>query len=350
MNVQDVIEKALNGQEGIPVVPAAHDTCDDDQIAKLAAALNFIGTNLEESLEKEAMTDAEIDARLAAESSGDPRYTGRLERGAKYIGELTGISGMKGQKWRGRAGRGLASATVLGGGIYGAKKGIDHYKKRKEQKKTASVDDILYNAAQAGKASLLEKVAGLDDVGLAGGTAVGGIGAHIARKRMRAAGMSEEEINDLVTRTSATARGFGMTVGGATLGDIIGAKLHKGVGRDIGMALGGGLGALSTYKSQTNRADRAIKRHKARQKTASVEKVAEDRINPAKISAGAAAPFSGEVMPKGQAVFGGSTTPSQLVAMKAQKVRNRINSDMKQYVKNVGDGYNLQGHLTKFNK
>ena len=81
-----------------------------------------------------------------------------------------------------------------------------------------------------------------------------------------------------------------------------------------------------------------------------LEKIAEDRINPAKISAGAAAPFSGEVMPKGQAVFGGATTPAQLVSMKAQKVRNRINSDMKQYVKNVGDGYNLQGHLTKFNK
>jgi hypothetical protein len=81
-----------------------------------------------------------------------------------------------------------------------------------------------------------------------------------------------------------------------------------------------------------------------------LEKIAEDRINPAKISAGAAAPFSGEVMPSGQAVFGGATTPAQLVSMKAQKVRNRINSDMKQYVKNVGDGYNLQGHLTKFNK
>jgi hypothetical protein len=85
-------------------------------------------------------------------------------------------------------------------------------------------------------------------------------------------------------------------------------------------------------------------------KQALLEKVAEDRINPAKISAGAAAPYSGEIMPKGENVFGGQTMPAQLVAMKAQKVRARINSDMKKFVNNVGDGYNLQGHLNKMNK
>lgn len=296
MNVQEVIEEALNGQDGIPVTPATHDVCEDDQVMKLATALNFIGTNLEDSFDK------------VAEERDERRV--KADRQAKA---------------RGRT-------------------------------KTASVDGALYHAAQAGKQALLEKNAyspDLSDAVILGSTLAGGVGAHKARERMRAAGIGEEEINDLVTRTSGAARGAGVSFLAGGLGDLAARKMGVkpgSLGEEIAWMVPSALGGLSAYKSQVNRADRAIKRHKARQKTAAFQKVAEDRINPAKISAGAAAPYSGEVMPSGQAVFGGATTPAQLIAMKAQKVRNRINSDMKKYVKNVGDGYNLQGHLKKFNK
>ena len=136
-------------------------------------------------------------------------------------------------------------------------------------------------------------------------------------------------------------------------------------GRKLGYgaaaAAAGGLGYLG-YKK--------YKERKSQKKTASVddallyaaqvgkqsllEKVAEDRINPAKIIAGPAAPYSGEIMPNAGQVsneFVGNTRDHHaLIALKAQKVRDRINSDMKQYVNNVGDGYNLQGHLNKMNK
>ena len=136
-------------------------------------------------------------------------------------------------------------------------------------------------------------------------------------------------------------------------------------GRKLGYgaaaAAAGGLGYLG-YKK--------YKERKSQKKTASVddallyaaqvgkqsllEKIAEDRINPAKISAGPAAPYSGEIMPNAGQVsneFVGNTRDHHaLIALKAQKVRDRINSDMKQYVNNVGDGYNLQGHLDKMNK
>jgi hypothetical protein len=268
MNVQEVIEEALNGQDGIPVTPATHDVCEDDQVMKLATALNFIGTNLEDSFDKVAEDRDERKGKLlpsaAAAAGGGVAAIGahKALKAHKELGALRGSletlkrapthrsgpltaqlaaanEGVTSMATRRNIAGGAAALGLLGGGI-ATKKLYDRIKADRQAKasgrsKTASVDDALYHAAQVGKHALLEKIA-------------------------------------------------------------------------------------------------------------------EDRINPAKISAGAAAPYSGEVMPSGQAVFGGATTPAQLVAMKAQKVRNRINSDMRKYVKNVGDGYNLQGHLKKFNK
>lgn len=272
MNVLDVIEKALAGNGGIPVTPVEHSSCEDVQVEKLASALNFIGANLESSVDEFEKLAKDQD-KSGAPSKREKIIAGTALGGGGLAALGGGLSareyhkGLKGLpaarqaivdaeevmgsspmfdgarkhltdaepvlKSRRNKSLGIAGLGTLAA-AYGGKKLYDAHK-RKQQKKTASVDDILYHAAQVGKQSLLEKVA-------------------------------------------------------------------------------------------------------------------EDRTNPAKISAGAAAPYSGEIMPSAQAVFGGATTPAQLVALKAQKVRNRINKDMKQYVKNVGDGYNLQGHLNKMNK
>lgn len=271
MNVQDVIEKALAGNDGIPVTPVEHSSCEDVQVEKLASALNFIGTNLEtsvEELEKLAKDDNRRDKAVGAGALvaglGAAGAAGHKARGlhkdlahnlseqasykkgpgaflsaknqeAAYLGEMKEkAKKLKNKRnlYAGGAGLGLLAAG------YGAKKLYDA-RKKKQQKKTASVDNALYEAAQVGKQALLEKVA-------------------------------------------------------------------------------------------------------------------EDRINPAQISAGPAAPYSGEIMPNAGQVsneFVGNTRDHHaLIALKAQKVRDRINKDMKQYVNNVGDGYNLQGHLNKMNK
>lgn len=245
MNVQDVIEKALAGNDGIPVTPVEHSSCENVQVEKLASALNFIGANLESSFdefEKEA-AKGKNKRRKAAQAAQAAAGAGAAEAAADATNAIGTIpkapsaapSAAKPSffKRHSKALKYGGGALALGGlTAYGVKKYRDS---KNEQNKTASVDDALYRAAQFGKQALLEKVA-------------------------------------------------------------------------------------------------------------------EDRINPAKISAGSAAPYSGEIMPKGENVFGGQTMPAQLVAMKAQKVRARINSDMKKFVNNVGDGYNLQGHLSKMNK
>ena len=257
MNVQDVIEKALAGNDGIPVTPVEHTSCEDVQVEKLASALNFIGTNLESS--------------------------------------------------------------------------VDEF----EQEKSAFVATIA-----------------------------GGVGAHQARERMRRAGFSEDEIDDNQTIAGGAVRGFGRGLGYGLIGSL---------GGPIGATAGQAFGAYRGYQHAQELANRAIqrkKRYEGSKKTASVdnalynaaqagkqallEKVAEDRINPAKISAGPADPYSGEIMPDPGACssefIGNTRDHHALIALKAQKVRNRINKDMKQYVNNVGDGYNLQGHLSKMNK
>lgn len=276
MNVQDVIEKALAGNDGIPVTPVEHSSCEDVQVEKLASALNFIGANLESSvheLEKLAKDHDKSNAQSKREKIiAGTALTGGV--GATLGGGFAARSYHKGLKSLPEARQKIVDAEKLMGpnpmfdrarktvadaepllkskrnknlgiaGIgaltaaYGAKKLYDA-RKRKQQKKTASADDALYHAAQAGKQALLEKVA-------------------------------------------------------------------------------------------------------------------EDRINPAQISAGPADPYSGEIMPNPGKVsnefIGNTRDHHALIALKAQKVRDRINKDMKQYVNNVGDGYNLQGHLNKMNK
>lgn len=79
-----------------------------------------------------------------------------------------------------------------------------------------------------------------------------------------------------------------------------------------------------------------------------MRKLAEDRINPARIHAGKADPFSG--MDIHRPGMSRSASPLEPIGIKAQRIRDQINADMQGYVSNVGGGYNLNRYLNKFNK
>lgn len=76
------------------------------------------------------------------------------------------------------------------------------------------------------------------------------------------------------------------------------------------------------------------------------QKIAEDRINPARIRAGAAHNFSGFDIRS----HGGGESRFDPVSLRAARVRAKINSDMGSYVSNVGGGYNLERYLNRFNR
>ena len=105
----------------------------------------------------------------------------------------------------------------------------------------------------------------------------------------------------------------------------------------------GGLGAagLAGYGLY-----RAMKGNSPTKTAGYMSKVAEDRINPARIRAGASDPFSGFDIRS----HGGGGSQFNPVALRAQQVRSRINSDMQTHVNNVGGGYNLDHYLNRFNK
>lgn len=378
MNVQDVIERALAGNDGIPVEPTEHSSCIDEQVEKLAAALNFIGTNLESSVEELETKQASffgahgaaagrermIRAGMSDQEIDDVQtfHGGRFRGALKELGY--GLAGGAGGALLGKAVGGdlgmLAGAGLgtVGGSIYGSFKG------QKDEIKRAK-DAIMkreYARSQAQKQASVEKIAASPFHSEFGGD----YGASRGRERMIRAGMSDQEIDDVQTLRGGMIRGGLKNIGYGLAGGAAGGLLGKAVGGNLGMVGGAGLGMLGgsvygehkAYKDEIKRAKDAImKREYARsqaKKQASVEKVAEDRINPAQISAGPAAPYSGEIMPNPGQVsneFVGNTRDHHaLIALKAQKVRDRINKDMKQYVNNVGDGYNLQGHLNKMNK
>jgi len=79
-----------------------------------------------------------------------------------------------------------------------------------------------------------------------------------------------------------------------------------------------------------------------------MRKLAEDRISPARIRARKADPFSG--MDIHRPGMSRSASPYEPIGIKAQRIRDQINSDMRGYVSNVGGGYNLDRYLNKFNK
>jgi hypothetical protein len=82
-------------------------------------------------------------------------------------------------------------------------------------------------------------------------------------------------------------------------------------------------------------------------KSASLRKLAEDRINPARIVGGKADAFSGFD------IHGQPCDPPVIenpVALRAQAVRAMINKSMNNYVSNTGDGYDLNRYLGHFNK
>ena len=206
----------FRSNDGIPVTPVEHSSCEDVQVEKLASALNFIATNLESSfddLEKEAsrkkrkrrsVSPDERERRGAQKTrakveNSKPKvetpYSHLPVKKSKKSSKVdVPPSFMKRHATKLKVGAGL---TALGGLALG----VNKYRNRNQgaQKKTASVDDVLYHAAQAGKQALLEKNANHDPVlntSILGSTAAGGVGAHLARRRMREAGISEEEINE----------------------------------------------------------------------------------------------------------------------------------------------------------
>ena len=390
MNIQDVINRALSDNSDI-TVSEVRDTPEvvDAEITKLAAALNFIGTNLEQSVPtpEEVLAQAELTQNILSSEQ---------EKSAFIVEGATGLVSHHNQKKRmqeagvserlqrihgpsamGSVGRGIGYGLAGGalgsmvagraGGLAGGISGM-YLSTNKNQ-------ELADNAIRAHKASKKgrkgrKKTASVEKSAVLAETATGLISHSNQRKRMREAGVSErlQKIHG-PSALGSVGRGIGYGLAGGTLGSLI-------AGRAGGLA--GGIGGLyhSTNVNQAL-ADDAIRAHKAskkgrkgRKKTASVEndlyqaaqlgkeslleKIAEDRINPAKISAGPADPYSGQIMPNPGAVssefVGSSRTPKALIDLKAQKVRARINSDMKKYVNNVGDGYNAEGHLTKFNK
>jgi hypothetical protein len=187
---------------------------------------------------------------------------------------------------------------------------------------------------------------------IAGG--LGYAGGEEGRRKLRGAGLSEDAISGGgINALGGMGRHLGYGAGGTALGALAGGALGGDVGALTGglagNAIGGLYGMYRGYKAPIEEAERIIAERGGRQKKAHF-KLAEDAINPARISAGPAPAFSGEIMPAASPVFGGQTDPSQLIAMKAQKVRDRINADMRAYVSETGEGYNLDGHLSIFNK
>jgi len=283
MNVQDVINAAMEQARGSSSPSAIAEqrdsgSCADADVAKLAAALNFIGSNLDDpTLDKQANStlSSPSDAAIVAMLAGNAA--------------LGGLGGYMGGKKRDK---------IL------ARGGIDPRMYRAVEG-SGRVGDALRGAAS----------------GVLGGY-LGALTAHHA--------------------------GHGAPIVAAVPGAAVGAALS------YRKRVKAGRRAVRKYRDYL--ADAEDEKNAALRDAAAVgmtrltEKLAEDRINPAKINAGPAEPFSGEVMPASSPVFGGAVSPEQLIAMKAQKVRDRINADMRHYVSDVGGGYDLSGHLSIFNK
>jgi hypothetical protein len=311
MNVQDVINQALQGAAGRAVADVRETApCDNGEVMKLAAALNFIGTNLEDSVP----TPEELYAQLEL---------------AQQYEKVAGKN--KGKQQRDQA----RDAEARGDGP-------TEFETRKQQKQQRSAARDAVSAAHVPPAPET--------------TTYDLPRAPQPSAEVPASVSSGQSLAPEDTFMGRLKR-YGQSAGKFTgILDVEGRSGLNRAGRLAGTA--GALGALGYggYRLAT----RGDGQHQE-QKTSALryaaqvgkqrllEKVAEDAINPAQISAGPAPAFSGEVMPASTPVFGG-VSPEHLVALKAQKVRERINSEMRQYVSEVGDNYNLNGHLSIFNK
>lgn len=374
MNVQDVINMALNGQDGRAVEPVEHRTCADEQIAKLASALNFIGANLEDSVPtpSEILAQAELIKAAARRQRGE-RKAPNTRKGRK-------VNAQNAQRGLGPAPLDVPTMDIepmptpdFGPAPQPGARTVqfDDINERlpKQVTRGATLADLGLEFSEPAPRSPFEPpprspfdpsdaasipkrspalIDALGDIDVDSKT-VGGIAAGLGALGAGVAAMQGNKPEPTLGQR------FLQGIGAQQKGNekFLGKRgLRAGVTAAALSGLGYGAKKLFDRRQQQKNASvddvLAYAAHVGKQ--ALLEKVAEDRINPAKISAGPAAPYSGEVMPAYSPVFGGQTTPEQLVAMKAQKVRDRINSDMKQYVSNVGDGYNLQGHLNKFNK
>jgi hypothetical protein len=92
-----------------------------------------------------------------------------------------------------------------------------------------------------------------------GGLNYGTMGAIDAEAKLRAAGMSEEEIDEVTTLPEGTLRGILKPLGYGALGGIPAAALFKGKAPGLlGAALGGAYGTYRSYQDEIDRADEAL--------------------------------------------------------------------------------------------
>jgi hypothetical protein len=449
MNVQDVINAALQGARGRAVVEQRDEQpATDTDIMKLAAALNFIGTNLEDSVptpeelyaqlelaqqyekvaarpkltDEEKASKREFDKRQRAadrlalkEYEADQMYrqvfgTSRaeyeaqeapqIERNHAYAESLLRDKEQAQGALRAERARLLADlqqrsadnaispahvprapepttyatpspdaktpprgsqqqALLLehiqrGGLTPQQQRALELVAEQQQQRSAAGhVSHPTLTAGATGTVHAPPASSATDVAALLGSSKPAGGTAEVPASMSSGQSLAPEEKLKFMDRLKRYGESAGKFTG---ILDVEGRSGLNRAGRLAGTA--GALGALGYggYRLAT----RGDGQHQE-QKTSALryaaqvgkqrllEKVAEDAINPAQISAGPAPAFSGEVMPASTPVFGG-VSPEHLVALKAQKVRERINSEMRQYVSEVGDNYNLNGHLSIFNK
>lgn len=358
MNVQDVINAALQGARGRAVVEQRDEQpATDTDIMKLAAALNFIGTNLEDSVPTPEELYAQLELaqqyeKVAGKSKGKEQRA--QARAAEARGD--GPTGHEVRKQQRSAARGAISAAHVLPAPETTTYDLPSAPQPSVEVPVAPPPPVSHPTLAAGTtgtvhtppASPTSEVAALLDKSK---PVVGA--AEVPASVSSGPSVAPEEKLKFMDRLKGYGRSAGQFTG---ILDVEGRSGLNRAGRLAGTA--GALGALGYggYRLAT----RGDGQHQE-QKTSALryaaqvgkqrllEKVAEDAINPAQISAGPAPAFSGEVMPASTPVFGG-VSPEHLVALKAQKVRERINSEMRQYVSEVGDNYNLNGHLSIFNK
>ena len=426
MNIHRIIEDALEGNDGIVVpTPVEQSFCEDEQVMKLASALQFIGNNLEYSIPtpEEILAQADLLEKVAAtaeqmvfvdslglprqvveqldentieamaNAKGDPKLSKIVERIKKNVGNPNATSQQ------------ISTSVTRGTEALQRQFKLDTSPIRTF---TSGAENVRKSTPASTPAStprqgVMPSLVGnrIDQTPLVGaeGNPLTKAQADEAKQRFldreaesqklkseqasaRKAAREAAESGDRAlakiepttsgsTGGSTASKADDLTFGqklknfGRSAGEMTGVLGTKGqtalnragrLGATAGVLGLGAYGASQLMGGDDKEEKKTAALYQAAQygKASLLEKIAEDAINPARINAGPADPYSGEIMPdagKVSSEFVGNTRDHHaLIALKAQKVRDRINKDMRQYVNNVGDGYNLQGHLNKMNK
>ena len=425
MNIHRIIEDALEGNDGIVVpTPVEQSFCEDEQVMKLASALQFIGNNLEYSIPtpEEILAQADLLEKVAAapeqtvfvadllppqvfkeldentveaiaNAKDDPKLNKIVESIKKKVGnpnaspEAINKAVNRGKETLQRqfkldtspirtftpAQENVRKSVPTSAPASAPRQGVMPSLVSNRIIQTPLVDDqgneLKPDQADAARKRVLDNEAEKQKLKTEQAS---------ARKAAREAAESgDRALAKIEPTTSGSTSGstapkaddltFGQKLKnfGRSAGEMTGVLGTKGqtalnragrLGATAGVLGLGAYGASQLMGGDDKEEKKTASLYQAAQygKASLLEKIAEDAINPAKINAGPADPYSGEIMPdagKVSSEFVGNTRDHHaLIALKAQKVRDRINKDMKQYVNNVGDGYNLQGHLNKMNK